>query len=425
MSEMPAALFVLAGVLSLDQAVKRAEQHHPQLRQARGATATAAAQADLARAPLLPQLVGNGSYQRTTANFVLKPGSVPPQIASSSTATFDTYNFFNLSATASLLLFDTGATLNGYRAQRALADAQEATERLTRDDVVLGARTAYFNAWATRALVDVARETLTNQERHLAQIQGYVKTGTRPAIDLAQVRADYATAEVQLINAQNNYEIAKAQLAQAMGDDGPARFEIGNDALPPVADEDGPGERLLDEALRARPDFAALERQLRAQELLLSQARGGYGPQLVVSSTASAAGVEVSDLTPNWNVLVTLTWPLFSGLGTRAQVQQADATLSTLVARRDGLRQQASVEVETARLRVRAAKAAGVAAKDALANARERFKLAEGRYRAGIGSVIELGDAQVGLTNASAQLVQAEYGLSTARALLLRALGRR
>jgi len=58
-------------------------------------------------------------------------------------------------------------------------------------------------------------------------------------------------------------------------------------------------------------------------------------------------------------------------------------------------------------------------------NARERLRLAEGRYAAGVGSPIELGDAQLALTTAQAQAVQAQYNLSSARADLLAALGQR
>jgi outer membrane protein len=61
----------------------------------------------------------------------------------------------------------------------------------------------------------------------------------------------------------------------------------------------------------------------------------------------------------------------------------------------------------------------------ALTNARQRLRLAEGRYQSGIGTVIELGDAQLALTAAAAQRVQADYTLSSSRgAQLLHALGR-
>ena len=90
----------------------------------------------------------------------------------------------------------------------------------------------------------------------------------------------------------------------------------------------------------------------------------------------------------------------------------------------DGLRQSVRLDVDQARLAVRASKAALAASGDAVTNARERLKLAEGRYQAGVGNAIELGDSQVALTSALAQQVQADQKLAAARAQLLRALGR-
>jgi outer membrane protein len=85
---------------------------------------------------------------------------------------------------------------------------------------------------------------------------------------------------------------------------------------------------------------------------------------------------------------------------------------------------QIQVQVDTARLAVRGAKASLGAAEDALTNAREQLRLAEQRYSTGVGSIIELNDAQVARTSSAAQLVQARYGVASARAQLLAALGR-
>jgi outer membrane protein len=82
------------------------------------------------------------------------------------------------------------------------------------------------------------------------------------------------------------------------------------------------------------------------------------------------------------------------------------------------------VELERARLTIEAAKAALTASDEALTNARARLGLAEGRYEAGVGNAIELGDAQLALTDAAAQRVQMEYNLAIARAQLLAALGK-
>ncbi len=82
------------------------------------------------------------------------------------------------------------------------------------------------------------------------------------------------------------------------------------------------------------------------------------------------------------------------------------------------------LELEQARLGVRAARATLVASEEAAEAARERLVLAEGRYETGVGSVLELADAQVALTAALGQRVQAKFQLAAARSQLLRALGR-
>jgi outer membrane protein len=85
---------------------------------------------------------------------------------------------------------------------------------------------------------------------------------------------------------------------------------------------------------------------------------------------------------------------------------------------------QVRLDVDSARLAVRAAKATIPAADQAATSAREQLRLAEQRYAIGVGSVIELNDAQVAYTAAAAQAVEARYGLASARAQLLAALGR-
>jgi len=126
----------------------------------------------------------------------------------------------------------------------------------------------------------------------------------------------------------------------------------------------------------------------------------------------------------NWNAQATLSWNLFGGGLTSAQVREAEATLESVKAQRDAFRLQVRLDLEQARLAVRSAKAKLVATGEALANARDRLRLAEGRYQTGAGSIIEQGDAQVALNAAAAQQVGAEFDLATARARLLVALAR-
>jgi outer membrane protein len=411
-------------VVNLAEAIRTAREHQPQLRQAYAGTEAAYARVDEARAPLLPQVTGTAIYRRATSNFAPSPGSVPRGLSASSSPSFGTVNSYNFGLTASLLLWDFGQARGRWRAAEASAQAQKQSESFTRLGIVFGARSGFLTARAQKDLVKVARDTLANQERHLGQIQGFVEVGTRPPVDLAQARADRANAQVQLINAENNYAVAKAQLNQAMGIEGDVEYEVADDGMQPIAGEDLSTEGLMAEAVRARPDITSLDTQIRAQELTLGATRGAYLPTLSASTGVTEAGAQLDNMVWNWNASLNLTWQFYQGGLTSAQVDEARANLKGLVAQRDALRQTLRVGVEQARLGLRAAKASLSAAEEALTNARERLKLAEGRYQVGVGTLIELGDAQLAYTNTAAQKVQADYNLANTRAQLLQALGR-
>lgn len=411
-------------VVSLDEALRLARQHQPLLRQARAGTEAAAARVDAARSGLLPQLSGTAGYQRTTANFALRPGFVPQQFNQTGSSSFKTYDYFNFGLNANMLAWDFQQTWGRWGAAKASARAELAAERSQRLQVALNVRVAYFSARAAKAMVRVADETLTNQQRHLEQIEGFVQVGTRPAIDLAQARTDVANARVQLINAQNGYDVARAQLNQAIGIEAAVDYDVADETLPPVDGESGSAEALREAALRARPELAQIAAQVRAQELTLKATRGGYWPTLSVSTDLTEAGGALDNMAWNWSAGLSLSWALFEGLKTVAQVREANANLTAASAQLDAQRQQIGLQVEQARLDVRAARAALQASGDAVTNARDRLELAEGRYQTGVGNAIELGDAQLALTSALAQQVQSDYTLASARAKLLQAIGR-
>jgi outer membrane protein len=209
-----------------------------------------------------------------------------------------------------------------------------------------------------------------------------------------------------------------------MGVVGGTAYDVANEGLPAVPGEDGSDERLVADALKARPEIVAYEKQREADTLTVRALKGGYGPSLTAGAAGGTAGYALDSLNPAWAVGATLAWPFFQGGLTRGQVHTAEANLDYVNAQLEAEKLQVRFDVQQAGLTLRAAKASIDAANEALANAREQLRLAEGRYQAGVGSIIELGDAQITETNAAAQVVQADFNLSTARAQLLTALGR-
>jgi len=412
-------------VLTLDQALAAARDRQPQVRAAAATTRAAAARSDEAHAALLPQVSGVGNYQRSTANFVSRPGSLPRQLATGGGGeSFESFGYYNFGLSASYLLYDFGQTRDRWHAAEASFASQHDSEQTTSSQVLFAVRTAFFQARAAKELVTVANDTLINQRRHLEQTQGFVEVGTQSQIALAQGKTAVANAQVQLINAENGYETAKAQLNQAMGMEQSTDYDVADEAPLPVPAEDAGTDALLDEALKARPEIAALADQVRAQELTVKALKNAYYPSLGLATGMTDAGSQVRGLTWNWSAALQLSVPLFTGGSTKAQATEGEANLAVIQSQLDLARLQVRLDVEQARLAVRAAKGTLAASGDALTSAQEQLSLAEGRYQTGVGSIIELGDAQLALTSAAQQKVQAEYSLAQARAQLVKALGR-
>lgn len=394
-----------AASLTLDQALATANAQQPQLRQASASVAAATARERSAQAPWLPQVSMNSNYQMGSNN--------PSSLGGA-----------NVGANVSQLLYDFGQTAHRIDAAAAGTAAQQAQERNVRQQVAFNVRTAFFSAQAAKVMVGVAKESLANQQRHADRIQRMVTIGSRAPIDLALARRDVANAQLQLIRAENDFADSRAQLNQVMGREGSLEFDVAAGAFPAVPGEQQSVDALLKEALEYRPEVAALQQQRRAQEAGLGAARGALSPSLRASAGTSFGDARSQLQGPTVSGGITFSWPLWNGGSTQAQVSEAEAELAGLAAQADAQRQQIRLEIEQARLAIQSGQGAVKAAGESVKNAQEQLRLAEGRYEAGVGNILELSDAQLALTTARSQQVQEEQRLAQARARLLKALGR-
>jgi outer membrane protein len=426
--------------ITLDTAIDLALRFHPSEAQARANVDAAAARVVENRSQYLPQVVGTGQYQRLTYNQTGRPGifvpsattttpTTAPSTASAtafaSTSWTRTSDFFTFAGTASQLIYDFGQTSDRWRSAQASESAASHSEQAVQVQIISNVRRAYFQARAQRDLIDVAGEAVANQKMHVDQIQQLVGQGMRPEIDRVTAETGLANAQVQLISAQNGYDLACATFSQTIGRPTTTGYEPGTEDMPPLPEEDAPVDRLLEIALRDRPELASFAKQREAQERIVAATRGSYGPTLEAQASLAGTGVAADNLYPNWWVGALVTWPIFQGGLTHGQVAEARANLHGITAQEDTFRLQVRIDVEQAALAVRAARATLAASVLALENANKQLQLAEGRYAAGMGSVIELSDAQVTRTTAAAQVVNARFTLASSRATLWGALGRR
>ena len=428
MKALAAVMLVVSGVtfgdtLTLEAALQTAQEHQPTLIQARAQSEAAAARVDGSRSGLLPQIGASLGYSRTTSNFAPTPGTVPNSLTTSNFS-LATSDFFSSSLRVNQLIYDFGATWQRYRASEASARASKITENTSVQTALYNVRSSYFQAQAAHALLAVNEQQLHSQELHLAEVQGFVEVGSRPAIDLAKARTDRANAKLALIKARADEATAKARLNVAMGVEQAIGWSVSDAAFPPVKGETDDLKGLLSEALANRPEFQALEEQVTAQELTGSAIAGTYWPSFGATAALTANGKAVDALGVNVSVGLSANWQLFQGLQTRAQEREAAANLNALKAQVEAFKQQVQLEVETAQLQLLSALEAVSASQEVKVAAEEGLRLATGRYQTGVGTQLELSDAQVTVTQASSQIVQAQLTLATARAALIKALGR-
>ncbi len=410
-------------VLHLVDAVQAAIKNQPQLVEARANAAAAEGRVIQARSPLLPQVTPQASWTRSHRALTSITSGGTGTTTNAVQCVTSTCNTWRFGAAGSQTLWDP-STWAGWESSQRLAESLNATAAATLNNVILNVRTLYFQARATRDLVWVADQTLKNQTTHQQQVEGFVRVGTRPEIDLALARLNVANARVQLINSQNNDRIAKAQLNQAMGLPQGTDYQVAGDELAPLDVEDRPLTFLVDQALASRPEIASFDYARQASGKTLDSARWGWSPTISFTGSYFQAGVELGALTDSWAFGFTLSWSLVQGGLTVGRVREAEQNLVSSTAALTGEQLQVRFDVEQAQATLLGNRESVVAAQDAVDNAREQLRLAEGRYQAGVGTIIELSDAQVQLTTAAAQLVQAQYNLSAARARLLAALGR-
>jgi outer membrane protein len=424
--QIAAAAPTATATVTIDDAVGSAIAHHPDAVAAGAQSDVAHAQARQARAPLLPTLDATGRYGYSWTDLggsgAVDQGDGGAGGGFSGGRSGDSYN---ASLSGGLLLWDFGQTVNRWRSAAAASDAAAGDADSVRQAIVLNARVAFFDALETRQLIDVARETLTNQERHLAQTEEFVRIGTHPEIDLARLRTQVAAARAALIRAENDHLTAKSTLNRTMGVKRSLDYEVAPPKLPALEAESHDTAQLYAVAVANRPEYVSARASVRGQEAGVRAARVWFLPSLRLGADASYAGQDFGDPTWGASVGVTMNWNLFDGLASPAATDAARSQLVIQEARLTGVEQQLWLEVEQARIGVASARAELESAEQAVTSARELLRLAEERYTAGVGNSLELSDAQLELANASAQRVRVDRDLAAARAQLLRALGRR
>jgi outer membrane protein TolC len=408
----------LAGkTISFEEAVTIALQAQPQIQARLYDYAAARFRVDQAFAPLLPQLTGTLSSQWSSSTVLSTTASGATVPVSVSRSFEDT---FLGQVSLSQLLFDFGKTAASVDAARKLAEVSRYDIELQRQLVTLAVKEAYINTLFAQRLIRVQRQALERADLNLKSVRGFYEVGTRPKSDVVRAEVDVANARVDTIRADNLERLARVALNTAIGVAATTKFDlVDNLVYIKVTDS---AEDLVSEALKRRPEYQQGKLRIETAESLLKRSFRDFFPDIV--GTGSYGGVR-TDLNESWTAGISLNWSIFDGGNRLARYREAKAILDASQQRLKATELDISREVEQTRSTVVESDERILAAQAAVASAQENFRLVQGRFDAGVGTILDLTDAQLALTQAQNTEAQALADFRIALARLDRALGRR
>src|SRR5438552_15812977 len=404
-------------VLTLDECIAIALEAQPRIQATLADYAAARFRVNQSLAPLLPQLSGLVSASRSEST------SVTTTLAGRNIDSIQSRQFgdtFLAQVQLSQLLFDFGKTLAATDASRKLAEVAVEDVELQRQLIALAVKDAYTNTLFSQRLIRVQEQAVERAELNLRSAKGFFDVGTRPKSDVARAEVDVANARVDLIRARNALRtaIVALNIAMAIDVDSPTQI-VDNLIYQPVTLD---RQLLRADSLRQRPEYRQAKLRAAAAEALERQTFRNFFPDVTGSGAYGGAQPQFNE---SWSATLSLNWSLFDGGNRIARYQEAKANLEGARARVRSTELDIVQNVEQAEIAVEEAQERILAAQTLVASAQENFRLAQGRFDAGVGTILELTDAQLALTQAQNTESQALADYRIALARLDRAVGRR
>ncbi|HEX5392173.1 MAG TPA: TolC family protein [Rhodocyclaceae bacterium] len=325
---------------------------------------------------------------------------------------------------ASWLLFDFGTRSATIENSRQLLVAANATRDATVQSLLLTAVQAFYQVQGAVASLDAARQAEAAALESFKAADARYKVGSATSADKLQAQTALSQAQLTRISAEGSLKTQQGVLNQVIGRDAqrPIVIAATEQSQPPESFERNL-EALVTEARRQRPDLLAAEAQVAAADASINAARAAHLPSISLGFSASDQKTGTLPDLRSGSVGVTLSVPLFSGFATTYKVEQAQAQKEVREAQADRLRLQVAQDVWSAWQSLQTSTQSVRTTADLIASAEQSDKVARGRYAAGVGTLLEMLNAQSALASARQQRVQALYTWNVARATLAQALG--
>ena len=401
--------------LTLEECIQIALENNPQIEIARQQYQANQGVLTQAKSFYLPQLSGGIGYGRQyiDTEFPVDEDNVGSGLLQISQLIFDFGKTTGLIDTSSFNLQASGENL-----------AQ------VYHDLVFDVKSRFYNVLEARRLIGVAEQAVDNFEQQLYRAQRFFESGVRTRIDVTNAEVNLSNEKLNLLRSNADYKTALVSLEQVIGtvpnngDYEPITNEPPTEELASQKPEMPDSlDTLLQTAEVNRPGLKEFQFLIQAAESSITQARGDYWPTIDAVGDYNTFETDLPSLSDQWQITARLNWEFFSGFETEGKVAEATAQLREVQAGLRDFELEVTRDVTDSYLRADENREGVDIADQTVELAEENLRLAEGRYKAGIGDLLEFNDAQLLYTQNQSNLVITYYNYLTALARIDRAVG--
>ena len=404
--------------LSLADAAAAALKNHPQI---------LAAQEEAAAQNRVIVQTQAAYYPTINGEVTGSAGNIGARIGAGFISDSRLFNRFGLGIQINQLISDFGRTKELVAQSKLLADAAQQTYEAARYDVLLKVNQAYYNALRAQAMVKVAQETINVRQTTYNQVNALAQNQLRSQLDVQFANVYVSEARLLLLRSQKAVKDAFAELTRAMGQRQAAAYDLTDEPMPPAPAADP--EPLVVQALTNRPELANLRLTHEAALRFVQAERDLKRP------TASFIGLTgympyIDQITlPRYipgeyaGAAVNVQIPIFNGHLFTARRQEAEDRAAAADQRVRDVEESIARDVRDAWGNLQTAYQAIDVSAQFVNEATQAADLAEGRFRLGLSDIVALTQAQLNLTEAQLQQLNAKYDYQSLYAALQYAIG--
>jgi outer membrane protein len=386
--------------LTLQQAEAIALKNNPQITVARLQALQAREFVREARSTMLPQAnlnvtaVGSDAGSRISAGALTNP-TVYPRVAAG--------------ASVSQLITDFGRTRNLVSSSEFQAKAADENSVATHQQIILAVDEAFYNTLETKALKQVAEETVKARQLVVDQVRALTNAQLRSDLDLSFSKVDLSRGKLLLLESQSNYEASLSTLSAILGYPERRNFVLLETPTPEVPPALDPAP-LIQQALQQRPEIKALQDEVSSAAKFSKAEHDLWWPTVNASGVVGAAPVRDPNIT-NWYGAagVNINIPIFNGYLFNARAKTADLETQARQQQLQDLQNNLARDVRNAWLDTQKTYERLSLTQALREEASLALELSQARYKLGLGSIVEYSQADLQKTEADLQDTDAHY----------------